>query len=141
MVSRDLMIKAEEYADVWHGENGDELGDRDSAYGAEEMDNACIAGFIAGYEMANSAKTPSEDGSPSEVDCCEASEQAKSRRTAEDREYLVREYYAGHQNACVRAKNIEEAFKIYRESHPRKANERSTSLMATPETERNSIRK
>ncbi|MFT8330284.1 hypothetical protein [Bifidobacterium psychraerophilum] len=41
------MSIAEQEALEWHGLNGDENGDRDSAYSAQELDNAYIAGRTA----------------------------------------------------------------------------------------------
>lgn len=46
-----MSIAADE-AFEWHGLNGDENGDKDSTYSAEELDNAYIAGRSAGITDA-----------------------------------------------------------------------------------------
>ena len=51
------MSIASDEALEWHGLNGDEVGDRDSAYSAEELDAAYVAGRTAGptYEEIEAA--------------------------------------------------------------------------------------
>lgn len=52
MIREELRSRAGAAADEWHAINGDEVGDRDAAYGPDELDAAYIAGYLAGHDAA-----------------------------------------------------------------------------------------